>query len=88
MSSLSRPQLLVFLVTVVLPHPLWAQGVQGVLDNPAPDSVQSGIGLIQGWVCDAKEIFVQIDELPPLKAAYGTTRNDTVEVCGDHDSDR
>ena len=90
MSSLSGPRwmtrfprLFVFLLGLVLPQPLWAQGV---LDNPAFLSVQSGIGLIQGWTCDAEEILVQIDELPPLRAAYGTTRNDTVEVCGDNEN--
>lgn len=56
---------------------------QGFLDNPAPASIQSGIGVISGWVCEADEVTIQIDDGPPLQAAYGTTRVDTALVCGD-----
>ena len=65
-----------------LPQPAWAQA----LDNPLPHTVQSGIGLINGWVCDADEILVQIDESSPVQAAYGTTRGDTIDACGDDDN--
>ena len=58
-------------------------GAQGFLDNPAPASIQSGIGIISGWVCEADEVTIQIDAGPPLQAAYGTTRADTALVCGD-----
>ena len=57
----------------------------GVLENPSPASFQSGIGVISGWVCDAEEVVIEIDELP-LDAAYGTSRADTTERCGDMDN--
>ena len=57
----------------------------GVLENPSPASFQSGIGVISGWVCEAEEVVIEIDELP-LDAAYGTSRADTTERCGDRDN--
>ena len=57
----------------------------GVLENPSPASFQSGIGVLSGWVCDAEEVVIEIDELP-LVAAYGTSRADTAGVCGDTDN--
>ena len=56
---------------------------QGFLDNPSPASIQSGIGIIAGWVCEADDITIEIDNGPPLHAAHGTTRADTAPVCGD-----
>lgn len=53
------------------------------LETPAEGSVQSGIALIRGWVCDADEITVQIDGGVAIPAVYGNPRGDTVEVCGD-----
>jgi hypothetical protein len=46
-------------------------------------SVESGIGLIRGWVCDAGTVQIQIDDQPRWRAAYGSDRPDTVAVCGD-----
>jgi YVTN family beta-propeller protein len=57
-------------------------GPIATLENPAPGSFQSGIGLISGWVCEAQVIEVEIDG-QRVRAAYGTTRGDTVGVCGD-----
>ena len=57
-----------------------------VLENPAPGSFQSGIGIILGWVCEAAGVTIQIDGLPPVAAAYGTSRGDTQGVCGDTDN--
>ena len=57
--------------------------VQGGLENPGPDSFQSGLGLLSGWVCDANEVSIVIDELPAQVAAYGTPRADTAGACGD-----
>lgn len=51
---------------------------------PQAGSIQSGIGLIRGWTCDAQHIEVQFDELPPQKIAYGTMRTDTFGRCGDN----
>lgn len=53
------------------------------LENPAPGSVQSGIGLISGWICNASRVDIDVDGLAILQAAYGTTRGDTQGVCSD-----
>ena len=56
------------------------------LENPQPFSFQSGIGVISGWVCNAGSVDIVIDDFPAIPAAYGTSRNDTVGVCGDADN--
>ena len=66
-------------------EPRPASSLSGVLENPSPASFQSGIGVISGWVCDAEEVVIEIDEMP-LDAAYGTDRADTAAVCGDTDN--
>jgi uncharacterized delta-60 repeat protein len=68
------------------PEPVEAPAASlGALENPAPGSSQSGIGLVSGWICDASEVRIEIDNLPPVKAAYGTPRGDTASpsICGD-----
>ena len=59
----------------------------GLLENPSPDSFQSGIGVISGWVCSANRILVDIrrngSQVAFLEPAYGTERLDTLDVCGD-----
>ena len=57
----------------------------GLLENPAPNSFQSGIGLISGWVCEADAVVVRIGE-SQLETAYGTERSDTLAACGDTDN--
>ena len=68
------------------------QRTTGYLENPSDGGPVSGIGLISGWVCDAERIQVTVaDEFPGgfldgilyEVAAYGTTREDTKEICGD-----
>ena len=58
----------------------------GYLENPGPDSFQSGIGVLSGWVCDADLVEIEIDALPAQVAGYGTERLDTTGVCGDTDN--
>ncbi len=58
--------------------------IEGVLENPAPASFQSGIGVISGWVCEADEVLIEIDGQPI--AAAGTERVDTLDRCGDVDN--
>lgn len=58
----------------------------GVIENPADGSVQSGIGIVSGWVCDAGTIEARIDGGAPQPVGYGTGRGDTEEVCGDADN--
>ncbi len=59
--------------------------IEGVLENPAPASFQSGIGVISGWVCEADEVLIEIDG-QPIAAAAGTERADTLDRCGDVDN--
>ena len=65
--------------------------VAGALENPGPDSFQSGIGVLSGWVCEAEFVEIEINgETHP--AAYGTERLDTAgrkdgtQLCGDIDN--
>ena len=64
----------------------------GNLENPGPDSFQSGIGVISGWVCAADAVELAIGHLGRQFAAYGTDRADTEyteegeELCGDTDN--
>ena len=58
----------------------------GYLENPSPNSYQSGIGVISGWVCEAGEVVITLGDLAPQGAGYGTERLDTAEVCGDTDN--
>jgi hypothetical protein len=52
------------------------------LENPQPDSYQSGIGLISGWSCTAGAISASVDGAGPLTLPYGSARADTAAVCG------
>ncbi|MEW6270069.1 MAG: hypothetical protein AB1689_12325 [Thermodesulfobacteriota bacterium] len=56
---------------------------RGVLEIPAHDSVQSGIGVVSGWRCDATSVTIVFDEQHVVEAAYGTSRADTAAICGD-----
>ena len=58
----------------------------GFLENPSPNSFQSGIGVISGWVCAAEEVEITLGDLAPQVAGYGTERLDTQAVCGDTDN--
>ena len=58
----------------------------GYLENPGPDSFQSGVGVLSGWVCAAETVTLAIGEVPPQVAAYGTERLDTEAACGDTDN--
>ncbi len=58
----------------------------GYLENPGPDSFQSGIGVISGWVCEGDTVEIQIGTAGRQGAAYGTERRDTESACGDTDN--
>ena len=49
-------------------------GLTGFLENPGPNSFQSGIGVLSGWVCEADEVELEIGDLGQQLAAYGTER--------------
>ena len=67
-----------------------AEALVGVLENPGPDSSQSGVGALWGWVCDAAMVEIEIEtaqgEVQPYMAAYGMERLDTQDTCGDTDN--
>ena len=71
-------------------YTLRARLVVSHLENPAPRSFQSGLGLISGWVCEAAGVTVEIAQedgtVVELAAAYGTERADTATICGDSDN--
>ena len=58
---------------------------QAILENPAPNSFQSGIAALSGWACQAEEIVIELNGIP-YRAGYPTTRPDTQGVCGDTDN--
>ena len=60
--------------------------VRGALENPGPNSFQSGVGVLSGWVCEADTVEIAIGDFAPQLAAYGTERLDTESVCGDSDN--
>ena len=60
-------------------------GLTGYLENPGPNSFQSGIGVLSGWVCEGAEVIIELNG-EPQPAAYGTERLDTLEMCGDTDN--
>ena len=63
---------------------------QARLENPAPGSFQSGLGVISGWVCEADTVTLEIETAAGTtsteEAGYGTERLDTADVCGDTDN--
>ena len=64
--------------------------VGGRLENPGPDSFQSGIGALWGWVCEAEQVEIEIEttqgDVGRYMAAYGLERGDTLDTCGDTDN--
>jgi hypothetical protein len=54
----------------------------GSLENPQPGSIESGIGVISGWNCQATAITIQVDAATPVLAPYGSLRGDTSTICG------
>jgi hypothetical protein len=56
---------------------------QHALENPQPNSHQSGVSLISGWKCTAGTVTVRFDGGAPIPVTYGTPREDTVARCGD-----
>ena len=69
-----------------------AGALEGYLENPGPNSFQSGVGVISGWVCEAETVEIEIEieteggEVERQVAAYGTERLDTEDICGDADN--
>ena len=61
--------------------------LRGYLENPGPNSFQSGVSALWGWVCDAEMVEIEIEtaqgEVAPYLADYGMERLDTQDICGD-----
>lgn len=55
---------------------------QGILENPADGSFIGGLTTFSGWVCTATRVEIDVDGAI-LQAGYPTSRNDTIEACGD-----
>nr|WP_275284988.1 DUF1566 domain-containing protein [Thiospirillum jenense] len=53
------------------------------LSNPLNGSVESGIGVVDGWVCAATTVSLQVDDFPAFSTAYGAERPDSAALCGD-----
>jgi hypothetical protein len=55
----------------------------GSLENPQPNSPQSGIGVVSGWACPpVGQVQVSFDGNPKIIVPYGSPRADTASVCG------
>jgi len=58
--------------------------VAGYLENPSPNSYQSGIGVISGWVCEAEGIDIVFNPgtatAETWRAGYPATRTDTAST--------
>lgn len=59
---------------------------QGALENPATFGSESGIGVISGFHCTAKNITFKINGRDAGKAGAGTDRGDTMGLCGRSDT--
>lgn len=53
------------------------------LDSPVNASFESGIGIANGWVCEADQVEVRIDDIRTIQTAYGAERPDSQTICGD-----
>lgn len=56
----------------------------GILENPQPGGIETGIGAITGWHCTSKNIEVRVDGGSVGRAGTGTPRLDTAGTCGGH----
>ena len=56
------------------------------VETPMDGSLESGIGIIRGWACDAESVEIRIDNQPRQSIAYGDSRTDTIGVCGDENN--
>ena len=68
------------------PYAVVVTFVPGYLENPGPNSFQSGVRVLSGWVCEADTVELELGHLGRQEAAYGTERLDTREGCGDTDN--
>jgi len=55
---------------------------QGYLENPQPDAVESGIGIVSGWHCTARDVSIYVDGVYAGRSGVGSLRPDTRALCG------
>ena len=59
--------------------------------NPGPNSPQSGVSVLSGWVCEADTVEIEFETpgaaVQTLEAATGTSRPDTASHCGPRTTD-
>lgn len=60
--------------------PAWA-AAQGYLENPQPNAIESGIGLISGWHCTAKDVTIYVNGAYVGRSGVGSLRPDTTALC-------
>ena len=61
------------------------------VENPGPDSPQSGVSVLSGWVCEADTVEMELEttgtDAQTWVPATGTSRPDTASVCGRRTTD-
>lgn len=57
-----------------------------VHESPSQGTIESGVGVLRGWACDADRVEVVIDGHDRIVVPYGGSRGDTETVCGDADN--
>lgn len=50
-------------------------------ESPAESSIESGVGVVRGWACNAEKIQVIFDDKETLDLPYGGDRPDTNSIC-------
>ena len=55
---------------------------EGVIENPQPGAIETGITAITGWNCQATQITISIDGGAQTVVPYGSLRADTGDRCG------
>jgi hypothetical protein len=80
--ELFLPEDLAFISRLEIAEPPHSGSKSAHHEEPADGSIQSGIGIIRGWACDADNIVVTVDG-KELTTIYGVARGDTREKCGD-----
>ena len=60
----------------------WTTVAFAGIESPQPNSTQSGIGLISGWICGPATVTYSIDNGPQAGIPFGGSRADTASACG------
>lgn len=53
-------------------------------ESPAELSIESGVGVVRGWVCNANKVQVRFDDKETLELPYGGDRPDTKTICNNN----